>query len=595
MKTLKLFNAVLEKDSKDKPFVSEDGYVIESKALWAKDRITDYYKKEALSGNDLNRTFHKSWKKVKDSTRGELLVHQILHYITTYGTNFEGDMYIPDEVLKVPDTKVVFKVVRGYTKEQLTEKCLGMLRSGMALKEETIDDLLSILTDELGYKFTGDEKLKNKEAVVKIADLYGIIPNDFMGFFRYILYRSTNSALIIKNKETIEAIKASSYNPAVQFKKFGLEKLAENFNRFKPLFLAYKEKCPKLINRLSKLSKKLHKPMVTNPLNQVTQKKLTLPRVKADLHWLDNATPYALFKALTACYNRMNGQNTFMYKIRNGKSWVKETTGGSVCEYNYHFLLKYMQQRFKSLQGKKIFVPDDVVYALPTSEKMYVGNIPTGSKFYGSKLAVGIYWRNSWGANDLDLSGQSIDGKIGWDRSFYNEDQTLIFSGDITNAPNGAVEYLYAKTGLKTPVLVKNNVFSAGYYGEKDADKVSFKIIVGRGDAVNKKYMMNPNNLFMEVKVDAVQTQSIIGLFLPEGKRQSFVVLNMGAGHARVSGHSKVSDLARIALSQEWSNPLSFNSVAEALGATFVKEAKDADIDLTLSTLERDTFINIFK
>ena len=248
MKTLKLFNAVVKKKSKDKPFVSEEGYVIEPGALWAKDRIVNYYKKEALNGNDLNKTFHKSWKKIKNSDRAELFIHQILHYLTTYGTDFQTEAYIPDEVLKVPKTKIVFKVIKSYIKEELTEKCLAMLRSGMALKEDTLDDLLSVLADELGYTFTGSEGIRNKEAVVKIADLYGVIPRDFMGFFRYIIYRSTNSALIIKNKETIEAIKGSSYNPTAQFKKFGLDRLAENFNRFKPLFLAYKNKCPKVAN-----------------------------------------------------------------------------------------------------------------------------------------------------------------------------------------------------------------------------------------------------------------------------------------------------------------------------------------------------------
>ena len=187
MKTLKLFNAVIEKKSDAKPFVSEEGYVIEPGALGVKDKIVSYYKKEALNGNDLNKTFHKSWQKIKESDRAELLIHQIMHYISTYGTAFTGEMYIPDEVLNVPDTKLIFKVIKSYTKPQMTEKCLAMLKSGMALKEETIDDLLSVLVEDLGYKFTGKEGIRNKEAVVKIADLYGVLPNDFMGFFRYIL------------------------------------------------------------------------------------------------------------------------------------------------------------------------------------------------------------------------------------------------------------------------------------------------------------------------------------------------------------------------------------------------------------------------
>jgi len=582
MKTLRLFNAVIAKDSNEQPFVSEQGYVIEPAALWAKDRIINYYKKEALNGNDLNKTFHKSWQKIKNSTRLELAIHQIVHYLSTYGTDFQGEIYIPDEVLNVPDTKLVFKVIKGYTKDEMTSKCLSLLQSGIALKEETIDDLLSVLVDKLNYQFTGREGVKNKEAVIKIADLYGVIPADFMGFFRYVLYRSTNSALIIKNKETVEAIKQSSYNPSAQFHKFGLEKLAQNFNRFKPLFLAYKKHCPKTINKISKLSKTCHVQMVTNALNEATQRLLT----KEDIHWLDNASPYALFKALSACHTRVYGQTAFVYRIRNGKSWTAEKLSTQVNKQNYDYILDYLKRRY-SLEGKKIYIPDDIDYALPTSEKMYVGNIPTGTKFYGERLAVGIYWKNSWGANDLDLSGQSLRGKIGWNAGYGEGEGALMYSGDITSAPNGAVEYLYANTNLKNPTLVKMNVF----FGD---DTSGYKIIIGRGDDIDKNYMMNPNNLFMEVRCEAIQRQMVLGLIIPEKERQSFVLLNFAAGHAHVSGGSEIATLARTALLQQWRNPVTLNMMLVSLGSERVEKREDAEIDLSLESLEKDTIIKLF-
>ncbi len=67
------------------------------------------------------------------------------------------------------------------------------------------------------------------------------------------------------------------------------------FNRFKPLFLAYKNRCPQTINKLSKLSKKYHKPLVSNALNEITFRRLT----SADNGWQENATIYSLFKALS--------------------------------------------------------------------------------------------------------------------------------------------------------------------------------------------------------------------------------------------------------------------------------------------------------
>jgi hypothetical protein len=582
MKTLKLFNAVIASPSNEKPFVSEEGFIIEPNALWAKDKILDYYLRETLNGNDLNKTFHKSWEKIKTSTRWELFVEQILHYMSTYGTGLQGEIYLPDEVVNVPDVKVVFKVIKGYTKKEMTAKCLGLLKSGAALKEETIDDLLSILTDELGYKFTGKEGIKNKEAVIKIADMYGVIPQDTMEFFRYVIYRATGKSLLIKNPGAVELIKKSTYNPSVQFEQFGLEKLAEIFNRFKPLFLAFKGKCPTTINKIAKLSKSEHKPLVTNPLNLATSRLLT----SEDIHWLDNATPYALFKAISGCYARMNGQDSFVYRIRNGKSWTREKVTNQVNAQNFKFLLDYLQGRF-NFEDKKFFVPKNVEYALPTSEKMFVGNIPTGTRFSGKKMAVGMYWRNEWGAHDIDLHALNLDGHVGWNSHYNQEDGALMYSGDITNAPNGAVEYMYAGKGLKRPTLLQINIFGG-------SDTCGYKIIVGKGDKMSREYMMNPNNLFMEVKVESIQKQNVLGMFLPKGDKQTFVILNFGAGTSRVSSKNNITEIANKALKQQWENAFTFNDLVCILGGELTETREDADYDFSLDTLEKDSFIKVF-
>ena len=585
MKTLKLFNAVVVKNTTDKtPFVSNEGFVIEPQALWAKDKILEYYLKEKLTGNDLNKTFHKSWKVIKDSSRFELLIEQIRHYISTYGSGFKDEVYIPNEVLNLPDVKLSYKVIKAYTAKEMTKKCLNLLRSGIALKEDTVNDLLSVLTDELGYIFTGKEGIKNKEAVIKIADLYGVLPFDTMEFFRYVIYRSTGQSLLIKNREMIEAIKNSNYNPAAQFNKFGLTKLSTIFNRFKPLFLAFKPKCSKTINKISKLSKNNHKPLVSNPLNNVTSVILT----DEDLHWLDNATPYALFKAIQACYSRMKGQDSFVYRVRNGKSWTKENSKAkkSLVNANYHFLLNYLEDKF-DLSDKKIFLPKDIKFALPTSEKMFVGNIPTGTRFSGEKLAVGVYWEDSWGARDLDLSGLNIGGKIGWNSSYNQNNGNLMYSGDITSAPNGAVEYLYANKGLNAPTLVKNNVYS----GDPECE---YKIVIGKGSKVSREFMMNPNKLLAEVKSKSVQKETIIGIFIPKKEKQSFVLLNFGAGHSRVSGSSEISNIATKALYQQWSNTVTFNKLVKMLKAEIVDAPEEADFNFELDSLDRDSFIKIF-
>lgn len=586
MKTLELFNAVIEKSSNEAPYVSSEGFIIMPSALWAKSEIESYWKATKLSGVDLNSTFHKSWNKILTSTREELLIDQILHYISTYGTGFTGEVYLPNETVDVPDTKISFKVFRGYSKDELTKKSLDMLRSGVALQEDTIDDLLIALTNELSYQFTGDEGIRNKEAVIKIADMYGVIPNDTMEFFRYIIYRMTGETLIIKNVGSIEAIKNSTFNPTPLFEKFGLEKLAAIFNRFKPLFLAMKKKNSRVINKISKLSKTYHTPLVTTPLNTVTYTLLT----EKDTHWLDNATPYAIFKAISACYTRLTGQDTFLYRIRNGKSWYKTGTSSesdtSIIRNNFLFMVQYLAKNY-SLEGKKFFIPRGINFALPTSEKMFVGNIPTGTKFTSDKMAVGVYWENAWGANDIDVSATGIFGKIGWNTSYNHNNGTLMYSGDVTSAPNGAVEYMYARTGLSDAALIQNNIYSGD-------NTCSYKIIVGTGDGIDRDYMMNPNNLMMEVKTNSIQKQNVIGMMIPEENGQvSFVILNFGAGQVRVSSYNQTPNTA---LYQQWKSPLTFNVMLENLGAIRVDSRDEADMgfDFSLDTLEKDSFMKIF-
>ncbi len=582
MKTLELFNAVVAKESNN-PLVhlSDDGYIIEPNALWAKDQIVSHYNAQKLSGNDLNKTFYKSWEKVQNSSRFELYLDQIQHYFSTYGSGFQAEAYYPEGIAEVPDVKLTFKVIKAYSVKEMTEKCLDMLRSGIAMKEETVDCILSVLTEELEYKFSGDEGIRNKEAIVKIADNCGVLPKDTVEFLRYVLFKTTGETLLIKNDETIHAIKASDFNPEKLFVSFGLENLAEVFNRFKPLFLAYKKKCPSVVNKISRLSKTSHKPLVQNPLNMVTHRILD----ESELHWLDNATPFAMFKALSACHSRQNGQDNFVYRVRNGKSWTKQNQlsegQNNVMTANVALIIQNLKSRF-GLSGKKFYFPKEIEYALPTSEKMFVGDIPTGTKFYGERLAVGIYWENSWEANDLDLSAMCISGsKVGWNSSFHDGD--LTYSGDVTNAPNGAVEYMHAKKSCDSEYLIVNNV----YCGEPNC---KYKIVVGDAPRVSEKYMMDPNKVAFECVTNSVQKETILGMLLPSAKRQCFVLLNFGKGNARVSRGTEGIE----ALKQQWTNPLSFKEIVMLLGAEIVSCPEDADYDFSLDNLDKSSFLKIF-
>ena len=101
--------------------------------------------------------------------------------------------------------------------------------------------------------------------------------------------------------------------------------------------------------------------------------------------------------------------------------------------------------------------------------------------------------------------------------------------------------------------------------------------------------------MFVETKCQSIQKQSILGILIPEGNQQSFVILNFGAGASRVSGNSEISINATKALYQQWSNPLTFREIIVELGGEIVNKVEHSDYNFELDNLQKDSFIKIFE
>ena len=81
-----------------------------------------------------------------------------------------------------------------------------------------------------------------------------------------------------------------------------------------------------------------------------------------------------------------------------------------------------------------------------------------------------------------------------------------------------------------------------------------------------------------------------------DGKeKQTFVLLNFGAGHTHVSGNSEITNIATKALYQQWNKSLTFETIIKKLGAKIVLESKEADFDFSLDNLEKDSFVKLFQ
>ena len=454
-----------------------------------------------------SKTFS-TFERVANSDRFELFVKQILHYITTYGLELKGD----DVFLDNPKFNVVVDElipIETISFDEFKKLFLNDIYTTLQWTKTEIEDICAFAKEiEIDI-----EKIPSKELRIALYDKLKKLPEDAEEFLRYYLYKLNGSAMIIKNKETINSIRlyTSTGNYSHLLKQYinenGYIPLAEIFNRYKPLFLAMKnDKNKSIINKISKLSKKYHKPKGLPEYLQITEKiekgKLSLEEFENIISKMD--TGY-LVKLGNALKFRINVPEIGIYQIRNGKVYFKETNLKGNYKPYYNVIIKLIEDRInKNL--KELNIKFDLEkyksFAVPTSGKQFTGQIPNGT-YIDNFNVIGIFWRNIDDRSvDLDFSMTNQNSKIGWNSDWYDDEKNIIFSGDMTDAKNGAAESYYIKDG--------NNIYSAKvnwynhyefsencpftlFFGNTDSEKLPSTSMVK--DITFKTNMeINPNN-----------------------------------------------------------------------------------------------------
>ena len=108
------------------------GYIIhpycctDDVSIWLDDQDVNY-----------NSTFYKTWKDITSKSRLELAIDQLISYAINYGLGGNFDMNNNDYSL-VPDIRQ-YKIILPVNVEELYNKCLKVLFSGIALKRDTMD------------------------------------------------------------------------------------------------------------------------------------------------------------------------------------------------------------------------------------------------------------------------------------------------------------------------------------------------------------------------------------------------------------------------------------------------------------------------
>lgn len=614
--TIRLFRAIPIKTKKKGKLTKEIlertikyGFVLSEEVIGNcqdLDNLIDEVKEViGLSNEQANSAFHKSWKKIKEASIEQLVVEQMIHYFTTYGLEelglySEESVYIPAEKLELPEIdvdKIFLTLIKGYTKAELKEKLTKLLQSGIALGDETTSDVTDVATY---LELSGEEieAIKNKEVRAMLYDYLGKVPKGAVEFLRFCVYQATDKTLLIKDRATIEYIKDKrNINIAGLFVKYkseyGLKGLAEIFYRFKPLFLAFRtnSKLKTLINKIRKLAKKYHKPMSEDYLNSVTAKLNrgeSLDKLKSKLKEVNVFRKIRLAYALKY---RTKDVSSILYKIRNGKGFATdfEFDNQAEAEKALDIVVSSIAKDIK-IKGKKVYIPENIEYTLPATQKQFTGVFPSGTCVKLLKdMVVGVYWKNTKGRIDLDLSLVNIDSKYGWDAEYRDGNRSILFSGDVTDAPRGASELFYVKRQVTKSFLLVVN-----YYNFDSDIKVPIKIFVAQEQAGNMRenYMVNPNNMVAVSESSINRKQKVLGLLVVKTNGSRFYFSDTYLGSSISSSKSDFAEHTRQYLLNYYQNSINLADILEKAGAEMVNE-KNCEINLSPEKLEKDSIIKL--
>ncbi|MBR5913251.1 MAG: hypothetical protein IKZ58_02645 [Selenomonadaceae bacterium] len=566
---------------------------------------------------ELNQGFYKSFKTVTELTPQKILANKLLHYMSTYGFENLGifdqeTVFIPNDVLELPaDSKPIkLTIINSIGNISIFSRVEKMIMSGIALSDETLENLTTIIK-YLNLKFDIDA-VPNKELRIRLYDLLNILPKNPAEFLRYMIYKAIDSTLLIKSPETIGGVKNSSFDCDKFFTDYiaanGLEKLAEIFHRYKPLWLAFKQHSKFMkstVNKMRKLADKYHKPLTPKILDTVTSsQKINVDELKREL---EKVPVFKRISLANAILFRSAAPESIAYMIRNGKVFVEEYD--KKFKLNYQTLLTIVESIVEvvrpNVEGRKIYLPENLIYAAPISEKKFIGEIPFGSAytFDSQSVIVGVHWFNLPTERvDLDLHLNSTKRSIGWYNDFNNKNfidtknETIIFSGDMTDAPidkGGATEAYFVGESLKDEMLMVN--LNRYTYHE---ETIPYKLILGHVEdgKIDRKYLIDSHEIAFCLPNKIESGEMFIGFLNSDENGNKKFYFTAAETSRRIVARRDENALRTIsALQTSLESCLKLKDILKDAGAIFEKDNDEEwDINLDPQVITKDTILNLF-
>ena len=536
-----------------------------------------------------SNTFHKSLERVAEAPMEDLVAEQLVHYFSTYGLETFGLKaipYIPPEALNLDLDASVNK--RGFTVIKVVDELTAIqyidnyFKTTLAPNKMFVEDIIKLLR----YTTLEPEEIASFELKCAQYNRIGLVPTDGTTFLRFLVYETTNNTMLIKNRETINRIKSGVMNFPHLFKYFdsaNLTKCAEVFYRFKPLFLAFKSYpyCASYINKIRRLAVKYHKPLSDINVQNVS-KLFAEDRFEDAVLAIQKASNRQLIKL----YNYFkdvsdsDDKTCAIYTIRNGKSYFDNSIEPkSRIETKSALAVVWAElcSRFRgTLKGKTFFIPSYIDYAVPYTEKQFIGTIPYGTKIKcpaEKAFTVAIAWENYKGnRSDIDLHLSGLKGSFGWNSNYRGEDNQILYSGDMTDATNGASEAFYFNPSDAMYIASVNNY--TGY------DDMPFKFFLTdkKFDHVSAGYYHNrpttppvdvADALFAPIDLIFKDTNNMnIGFF---NDKREFIFYGGELGSSIVPKHEMLADALETIASRA-TNVMSMRELLLMAGANVIDE-----------------------
>ena len=556
---------------------------------------------------------------VKSASPMEYFYNQVLHYFSVYMQNGFDDrdthrvdaslVYIHPRELRLPEGEPIrIIVIDAISDEEIIRRTKDMLASGMALSEKTLDYLTEIVKRFKSFFSLSDTA--NKEFRTRMIDLLGIMPDKAVDLIRYIVFRKTGSSLIVHSDRFIEMVmnaedKFDSCQVLSAFaEQKGIEAIARQFNRHKKLWLAFRQDGPaaaKIINRARRLSVKLNRPAVIGVLDRIGDPTVTAEEVRKELA---KVTVFKKVSAANSLLRRAGNPPSALYTIRTGRSYAKKYSGKNFMTAEraaiIDMLVKSAADDIRpAVEGKHIRLPEEMNYAFPTSEKMFMGPIPSLSSLsLPENVIVGIHWLNTLAPNgkenrvDLDLHYTSEKIDVGWDTDFDSESRRqVLFSGDMVNAPRpkGAAEVFFISDAVDDDFAALSvNKYTAG------KEPVPFTVFFGKCEEENPNpdYLVSQRQICVNINGLKIEGHQMLIGFIEShkgGKTLHFIKTALGSGI--VSSYDDNMKNALDAIRSMLLTRLSLKHVLSLAGASFEpKEDGTWDVDLSLNALTMDSF-----